>query len=499
VKGRPTRLNIAALGEFSPEVRPPIDPRSLQIGIVHIGVGAFHRAHQAAYTQQAMALTGESTWAIRGATQRSRDVVDRLRPQDCLYTIVERDATQSTYHINSALRDVVFAAEETESLLRSIADETTHVVTLTVTEKGYRHDPATRRLRTADPEIRADADGRPPRTVVGQLVRGLQMRQRRGSGPVTVVCCDNLPSNGATLRELVDDFVGLLPKVERAGTAAWIADHVAFPSTMVDRIVPATTDDDLRDVAETIGFTDRGAVVTEPFSQWVVEAAFVAPRPRWELAGAVFTDDVGPYETMKLRLLNGAHSALAYLGLLAGYDYVADFVALDDVKNYVQALMDVDVTPTLAVPERFDLARYKHELVTRFANPTLRHRTAQVSMDGSQKLPQRLLGTMRDRRRDGVTPGFATLAVAAWMRFVSARADDEGRPVHVDDPLSARFADAVSHATSATQIVEALLAIHETFGADIAEDPELKAALIDDLDVLTRFGASAAIRRALLA
>ncbi len=444
-----------------------------------------------------MALSAESTWAICGASQRSRDVVDQLRPQDCLYTIVERDAAQSRYHVNAALRDVLFAAEETELLLRRISDETTHVVTLTVTEKGYRHDPAARRLRTADPEIRADADGRPPRTVVGQLVRGLQMRRRQGSGPITVVCCDNLTSNGATLRVLVDDFVGLLPKVERASMNAWIADHVAFPSTMVDRIVPGTTDDDLRDVAETIGFTDRGAVVTEPFSQWVVEAAFVAPRPRWELAGAVFTDDVRPYETMKLRLLNGAHSALAYLGLLAGYDYVADFVALDDVSNYVQALMDNDVTPTLDVPEDFDLVRYKHELVTRFANRTLRHRTTQISMDGSQKLPQRLLGTIRDQRREGVTPAFATLAVAAWMRFVSARADDAGRPLHVDDPLSARFTETLAHAISATQIVEAMLTIDEIFGADIAEDAELKAALIDDLDVLTRFGALAALRRAL--
>ena len=206
-------------------------------------------------------------------------------------------------------------------------------MTVTVTEKGYRHDPVTRRLDLTDAEIRADAAGRPPVTVVGQLVRAMQARQRSNAGPLTVVCCDNLPSNGATLRGLVDDFCSLLPRAQtNRALRSWIDESVTFPSTVVDRITPATTAADRSDVANYLGLDDEGAVVTEPFSQWVFEDNFAAARPAWESAGAVFTSDVSPYESLKLRLLNGSHSALAYLGLLAGYEYVAEFIGVDGVS-----------------------------------------------------------------------------------------------------------------------------------------------------------------------
>lgn len=488
------RLGLAALGDIPAASKPPIDARALDVGIVHLGVGAFHRAHQAAYTQTAMALSGDSNWAICGSTQRTKNVVEQLRPQDCLYTIIERGPERTRYGVQAALREILFARDEIEPLLDRVARPTTHVVTLTVTEKGYHHDPATRRLRRDDPEIRADAAGRPPRTVVGQLVRALQRRRRLGSGPLTVVCCDNVPSNGSTLRRLVEDFCGLLPRAEGASSLAWIAEHATFPSTMVDRIVPATTAADLDEVAATLGCEDRGAVVAEPFSQWVIENSFIAPRPKWELGGAILTDDVAPYETMKLRLLNGAHSALAYLGRLAGYDYVADFMALDETAGYVRALMDFDVTPTLDVPAGFDLAQYKSHLLSRFTNPSLRYRLSQICTDGSQKLPQRLLATIRDRRSDATMPKFATLAVAAWMRYVSSSTDDAGRPLVVDDPLTPRFATALEHASSPREIVEALLGIDEIFGGDLRDDLELNAELVRYLDDLTRHGALAVVR-----
>jgi len=285
-----------------------------------------------------------------------------------------------------------------------------------------------------------------------------------------------------------------LPAAECGSTRAWIADNVTFPSTMVDRIVPASVAADFADVERVLGLEDRGAVVAEPFSQWVIEDVFRSPRPRWEHAGALLTRDVTPYETMKLRLLNGAHSALAYLGMLAGHEYVADVVAVDDVARYVRALMDADATPTLEVPAGFDVARYKDDLMARFANQALRHRTEQIGMDGSQKLPQRLLGTIRDRRASGALPRCAVLAVAAWMRLVSAGVDDSGRPVTVDDPLKERFAGAVAGADSPRQIVDALLGVGEIFGDDVQDDRVLRQLLVDDIDALARNGAIATVR-----
>jgi fructuronate reductase len=335
-------------------------------------------------------------------------------------------------------------------------------VSLTVTEKGYRHDPATGRLRIDDPETCLDLTGRPPHTVVGRLVRGLALRD----APVTVLCCDNLTSNGATLRGLVEEYC------ERAGVR--LTCEVAFPSTMVDRIVPATTADDLDEAERLLGVRDAGAVVTEPFTQWVIEDVFAAGRPAWEAAGAIFTGDVAPYETMKLRLLNGSHSMLAYLG--SGFAYVSD--AVEVLGDVVRRYMDEDAGPTLGVPTGFDLAAYKSSLLERFANPALRHRTAQIAMDGSQKLPQRLLSVVRDRLADGAEPRWAALAVAAWMRHVQTSRE-------LDDPLADLLRMAVARADTPAAVVDALLSITDVFGADLRDSAVFRDLLIGHLAALT--------------
>jgi fructuronate reductase len=423
------------------------------VGIVHLGIGAFHRAHQAVYTEDA----GDG-WGICGITQRSAAVVGRLAPQDGLYSVLERGAGGVSARVIGAVREVLTG----DATATRIADPAVQVVSLTVTEKGYRHDPATGRLRIDDPETCLDLTGRPPHTVVGRLVRGLALRD----APVTVLCCDNLTSNGATLRGLVEEYC------ERAGVR--LTCEVAFPSTMVDRIVPATTADDLDEAERLLGVRDAGAVVTEPFTQWVIEDVFAAGRPAWDAAGAIFTGDVTPYETMKLRLLNGSHSMLAYLG--SGFEYVSD--AVEVLGDVVRRYMDEDAGPTLGVPPGFDLAAYKSSLLERFANPALRHRTAQIAMDGSQKLPQRLLSVVRDRLADGAEPRWAALAVAAWMRHVQTARE-------LDDPLADLLRMAVARADTPAAVVDALLSITDVFGPDLRDSAVFRDLVTGHLAALT--------------
>ncbi len=424
----------------------PMDVPS-SVGLVHLGIGAFHRAHQAVYTEDA----GDG-WGICGITQRSAAVAELLTPQDGLYGVLVRGPGGASARVVGAVREVLTG----EDTVARLSDPEVRVVSLTVTEKGYRRDPATGRLRFDDPEIALDLAGRPPRTVIGRLVAGLVRRD----APVTVLCCDNLTANGEALRGLVRSYA------ERAGVE--IPCDVTFPSSMVDRIVPATTPEDLDEASRLLGVRDEAAVVTEPFTQWVIEDAFAAGRPAWERAGAILTSDVAPYETMKLRLLNGAHSMLAYLGT----GYVSD--AIGEFGDVVRRYMDEDAGPTLAVPSGFDLEAYKTSLLERFANPALKHRVAQIAMDGSQKLPPRLLGVVRDRLAAGAEPRWAALGVAAWMRHVRTARE-------LDDPLAATLHATVAHADTPAAIVDALLSVTEIFGPDLRESSAFRSLLIEHL------------------
>ena len=410
-----------------------------------------------------------------------------LRPQDGLYSVAVRGDGPERLRVVGSVREVRWALEDPDELLERIADPGVALVTLTVSEKAYRHDPATNRLRLGDPDIAGDLEHGTSRTVIGQLVHGLERRRRAGGAPITVLCCDNLPNNGRVLAGLVGEFVDHLTGGEPL--AAWISTSVRFPSTMVDRIVPATTAEDRDAAARVLGVRDRGLVVTEPFSQWVIEDDFAGPRPAWERAGAQMTDDVAPWEQAKLRMLNGSHSMLAYLGVLADRELVSDAVGSEALRAGVAGLMHVDVPPTLVLPTGLDLDAYERDLMRRYANPALRHRTQQITMDGSQKLPQRLLGTVRDRRRAGAEPRFAALAVAAWMRFVSARRSDSGRPLTVDDPLADRIAERLAGREAPAQVVDELLSLREVFAEDLAGDRGLRDLLVDLLGRLGRDGA----------
>lgn len=480
------RLSAASLSGLPSGARPAYDPAGISVGIVHLGIGAFHRAHQAVYTDDALAC-GAQDWGICGVSPRSRGVTHALTEQDGLYAVLERGSGEPVARVVGSVREVLCAADEPGRLHSRMADPRVRVVSLTVTEKAYTRHPVTGRLRTEDPEVAADLAGREPRTVIGHLVAGLTARRAADAGPVTVLCCDNLPSNGRTVRDLVLEFCH-----RRSGNplAHWVNQNVTFPSTVVDRIVPATRDEDRDKVRNLLGVRDLGTVVAEPFSQWVIEDAFAAGEPGWAAAGARFTDDVAPYEAAKLTLVNGTHSALAYMGLLAGHDLLARAAADDALAAAARHLMD-EVRPTLTSPVGIDLMVYADQVLERFANPAIAHRCAQVAQDGSQKLHQRLLDPARRLLAAGTDPHWTGLAVAAWMCHV-ARAVEAGT---LDDPLANRLAAVVAAAVGPTGLVDGLLGVREVFGEDLPASATFRTAVLRWAIPLVSGGIGAALDR----
>ncbi len=487
----PPRLSLAALDRLPASVaRPAYDVAATTVGILHLGIGAFHRAHQAVCLDDRLAA-GESGWGVCGVSLRSPDTAAALAPQDGLYTVATRSGAGERLRVVGAVRRLLVAPREPASVLAALTDPATRIVSLTVTEKGYCHDPATAALREDHPDILADlADPHAPRSLPGFLVEAIDRRRRAGIAPFTVLSCDNLPANGHTVAGVLAAFA----RLRDPDLAAYLAGEVACPSTMVDRIVPATTESDRAEVSAALGLHDAWPVMAEPFSQWVIEDRFPAGRPRFEEAGADLVADVAPYELMKLRLLNASHSALAYLGYLAGFETIAEVVAEPDCARFAAALMREEVRPTLRMPGSVDLPAYERALLARFANPALRHRTWQIAMDGSQKLPQRLLGTVRDRLATGAPFPRLALAVAAWMRYVTGR-DERGGAIDVRDPLSARLRAIAEEAGPVPErLAPALLAVREVFGTDLPANPVFVAAVTDGLARLYEHGARHAVQ-----
>lgn len=392
---------------------PGFDRQQLKPGIVHLGFGAFHRAHQAVYTDLALAEEF-GDWGIIGVSLRSRQAVEDLRRQDHLFTVTARDADGPQMRLVGCVIGGISAADEREALLARLKSPETRIVTLTVTEKAYGLDPVTGGLDLAHPAIAADlAHPQAPIGAIGFLVEGLARRRAAGIAPYTVLCCDNLPTNGRVVRRLVLDMATR----RDPALADWIAAEGAFPCTMVDRIVPAATADTLSRAAELLGAEDRLALDTEPFLQWVIEDHFACGRPAWEKAGALFVETVEPYEKMKLRLLNGAHSMLAYLGQVKGLAYVRDVMAVPEHAVRVRRHMAAAARTLDPVPG-IDLDAYQAELIARFSNPTIAHKTKQIAMDGSQKMPQRIFaGTVEALAQGDHAVEFAE-ATAFWIAYI---------------------------------------------------------------------------------
>ena len=478
------RLGRGALSSLAAGSRPAVVPGSARPGVVHLGLGAFHRAHQALYTETAVAASG-GDWGIVGVAPRSRDVLDRLREQDGLYSVLTVGGGADRARAVGILAGFGHAAGDPYGVVSAIADPAIRIVSLTVTEKAYRMDPSGRLL--LDDALRAQLTGdAPPVTVPALLARGLLRRQAVGGGPLTVLCCDNLQGNGPRIRGLVAQAL----EVAGAGLPA----DVAFPATMVDRIVPATSAEHIRRTAVALGADDAVPVVAEPFTQWVIEDRFPGGRPDWEVAGAVMTDDVTPWENLKLRALNAVHSASAYLGALAGRELIADSLEIPGMPQLLRRFIAEDVAPTIEPPPGVTVIGYGETALDRFANRELGHRNLQVAMDGTQKLPHRLLGTVADRRRAGALPGWAALVLAAWMRFARGYADS-GAVLHLDDPLADRIRAALAAAPDTPAgVVGALLALGEVFPPHLAGDDDLRAELIRWYGELDRHGVEATLR-----
>ena len=450
--------------------RPGYDRAAARVGVLHLGVGAFHRAHQAVVFDDAL-NAGDLRWAVLGASLRSPGVRDQLSPQDGLYSVAVREGDVSRIRIIGAIQRVLVAPESPAALVAAMADPDVHLVTLTVTEKGYRLDPASGALMIDDPDVAADlSDLSAPRTAPGFITAALAARKAAGTGPFTVISCDNLPHNGARIRQAVLQMAEYVD----ADLRAWIETEGAFPQTMVDRIVPSTTPDDVAGLETRLGLIDQGMVKTEPFTQWVIQDWFAGTRPDFENLGVQITADVAPWEDAKLRLLNGAHSAIAYLGALAGLEYVDQVVALPAYARFVEGLWD-EAESTLTPPPGLDPVAYRGDLMRRFANSALKHRTFQIAMDGSQKLPQRLLAACAERLKAGRSIDALALAVAGWMRWQDG-VDDAGNAFVVDDPLAAETARRVTAAASADKVA-ALLTLSAVFPPALAADARFVTAV----------------------
>lgn len=468
--------------------QPRYDRQQLRSRIVHFGFGAFHRAHQALLTNRVLNEKG-GDWGICEISLFSGDVLmSQLRAQDHLFTVLEKGAEGNQAIVVGAVHECLnVKLDSLAAIIEKFCEPQVAIVSLTITEKGYCIDPATGKLDMHNTRILHDLENpTEPHSAPGILVEALHRRRERGLPPFTVLSCDNIPDNGHVVKNAV---LGMAQK-RSAELAGWIDAHVSFPGTMVDRIVPAATETSLAEITQELGVEDPCAISCEPFIQWVVEDNFVAGRPEWEAAGVQMVKDVLPWEQMKLRMLNGSHSFLAYLGYLAGYAHINECMEDASFREAARRVMLNEQAPTLRITD-VDLTAYADSLIDRFANPALQHRTWQIAMDGSQKLPQRMLDGIRVHlERKSAWPLLA-LGVAGWIRYVSGT-DERGDAIDVRDPLSDKIQSLVK-ASSEAERVNALLTLSEVFGQDLPHNSVFVDAVNEAYQRLTRDGARQAV------
>lgn len=447
--------------------------------IIHLGLGAFFRAHACSYLQD-LNEKGGNGWGVLGVSLRSPAVRDAMRSRDYRYIAASLTPDGMQLRDIDVVRGVLVAPQDPVAVIAAMADPAISIVSLTVTEKGYCHDPATGVLNVDHPAVQADINNPLPQSAIGFLVRGLQARRAAGLPAFTVVSCDNLPNNGDLTRAVTRSLARLIDP----DLAIWIDAETAFPSSMVDRIVPATTQQDLERIQELSGEVSAAPVLHEPFSQWVITDEFKGEFPDLASVGVQYVTDIAPFEHMKLRMLNGAHSALAYLGYLAGFRTVAEAVADDILATYLRRLWRDEIIPTLVAPANIDLEAYADALMTRFANSGIQHQLSQIAMDGSQKLPQRLLATISDRLAQESEIDALLIAVAGWIAHTADLTGDE-------DPMADLLLRC--HTNKSAETVTNILSISEIFDPLLAT--QIEKPLVRIYDDLHRCGVSAVLMR----
>jgi fructuronate reductase len=471
-------LSSATLDRLPIAMRPLVDPRELQTRVVHFGLGAFHRAHQAVYTEAAAARSGQP-WGIAAIAPGSVATVTGLREQDCLYSVTDLTAGGNATRVVGSITEALLLRQDPQQVRDLLRSPEVSVVTLTITEKGYHRRADTGGLDTGSPAIVADLAATGPHgshgqfmTVIGRLAAALADRYRAGGAPISVVSCDNMATNGVALAGVVHGFIAASGWVDRERVLEWTTSQVAFPATVVDRIVPVTTDQDRDAASVALGVRDTMAVVGEPYRQWVLQDSFAGARPPWELGGAQFVSDVAPYQLMKLRLLNGSHSALAYLGLAAGCETVTDALHTDWGERLVRGLA-AEIGPTL--PDiGLDVAGYTDNLVDRFRNPAMRDQLRRIGCDGSLKIGERWLGALRSLRTTRAATPILELALAGWVN--ATRSDGDGRQhFGTTDPAADTLADCWERAAGSAPPIAALL--RQVGAADLADDDDLTRAI----------------------
>lgn len=483
------KLNEASLPRLASQARiPQYDRHSITNGIVHIGVGGFHRAHQALYLDNYLHQDPDSQWGICGVglLEFDKRMRDALHSQDCLYTLVERSPERDQARIIGSITQYLFAPEQRQAVIDTLASPDIKIVTLTITEGGYYVVEGSGEFDVNHPTIQHDLQHPDqPVGVYGVLTAALDRRRQQGLKPFTVLSCDNLQGNGNIVRKMLTTFA----EMQNPDLGGWITDQVAFPNSMVDRITPATTPPDIDMVRDQFGIEDAFPVVAEPFIQWVVEDNFCNGRPDWERVGVQMTDDVHPYEMMKIRLLNTSHLLIGYLGSLMGYTFVHEAMADSLIRTATQKLMD-EVTPTLQPVSGIDLDHYKHTLIERFSNPKIKDQLPRLCLNSSAKLPKWVLGSLRDKLQQNGAIDYMSLTIAAWFRYLNGK-NDQGQPMPIDDPMADILTErAQAGGTDPTP----LLSLSELFG-DLPQSSRFAESVASHLRNLYDFGTKETLAR----
>lgn len=483
-----SNANLSQLG-YSTRI-PTYDRSELVQHTVHMGVGGFHRAHQAVYLDDLLSLQDTERWGEcgLGVLEIDSKMRDALKGQDCLYTVVERSAETQTARVIGSIADYIYAPESCEAAIEKMAAPETRIVSLTITEGGYFIDDGTGEFASEHADIQHDLHNpENPVSSMGYIAAALNRRRQRGLPPFTVMSCDNLQGNGRVAKKVLLAFAEL----QNPELARWMADHVAFPSCMVDRITPTTTAGDCVFLKETFDLDDAWPVVTEPFIQWVIEDEFCNGRPQWERAGAQLVSDVAPYELMKMRLLNASHSAMGYLGALAGYTYVHEAVQDPLFKTFIEQFME-EATPVVPEIPGTSVAEYKGVLIHRFSNPTIKDQLARICSEGSAKMPKFVLASISELLKLGRSIDLLSLVVAGWIYYLKQGVDERGKVFEIVDAHASELTEA---ARSIGTDPRPVLAIHSIFGQTLPATPTFVEKVEKALQMLAKHGTAVTMRR----